>query len=298
MISTQEHTSGGLRFSHPFMRAPHAIGAHCDIRQFRHTDFGGAMSPLVLVDHFVMTGSTFELHPHAGMSAVTVLFEDTQGWMSSHDSVHNDHRIDPGELHWTLAGKGIVHTQQPEGDHARLDGLQLFVNLPRRLKRIEPATMLVRAHDVPVIEGTGIRLRVLTGELDGKTSPLLTPEPILIVDGWLDAGVHTVLPLPSGWNLWLYARLGNLTAHDLDAPESGTRARLSSGEAVAVSTDEAGTVELRPSADAVKFVAIAGPAINEPIVQMGPFVMNTREEAEQAIADFQAGKFGTVEPFT
>lgn len=297
-MATPTPTSGDLHFSHPVTRAPHAIGAHCDIRQFRHTDFGGAMSPLVLVDHYVMTGPTFELHPHAGMSAVTVLFEDTQGWMSSHDSVHNDHRIEPGDLHWTLAGKGIVHTQQPEGDHAQLDGLQLFVNLPRRLKRIEPATMLLRARDVPVIEGPGLRLRVLAGALDGKTSPLLTPEPILIVDGWLDAGASTALPLPFGWNLWLYARLGNLTAHDLGAPESGTGATLSSGEAVTVSANKAGTVELRPSTGAVKFVAIAGPAINEPIVQMGPFVMNSREEAEQAIADFQAGKFGTVTPFT
>jgi len=76
--------------------------------------------------------------------------------MSSHDSVHNDHRIEPGDLHWTLAGKGIVHTQQPEGDHARLDGLQLFVNLPRRLKRIEPATMLslARIAELNAVEST------------------------------------------------------------------------------------------------------------------------------------------------
>jgi redox-sensitive bicupin YhaK (pirin superfamily) len=298
MISTPAPTSGSLRFSHPVTRAPHAVGAHCDIRQFRHTDFGGAMSPLVLVDDYVMTGPTFELHPHAGMSAVTVLFEDTQGWMSSHDSVHNDHRIDPGDLHWTLAGKGIVHTQQPEGDHARLHGLQLFVNLPRHLKRVEPATMLVHARDVPVIEGPDLRLRVLAGTLDGKTSPLNPPEPILIVDGWLDAGARTVLPIPSGWNLWLYARFGDLTARDLDAPEGSSGAMLSSSEAVAISADEAGAVELRPAAGAVKFVAIAGPAINEPIVQMGPFVMNSREEAEQAMADFKAGKFGAVMPFT
>ena len=253
------------------------------------------MSPLVLVDHYVMTGPTFELHPHAGMSAVTVLFEETQGWMSSHDSVHNDHRIDPGDLHWTLAGKGIVHTQQPEGDGARLDGLQLFVNLPRRLKRIEPATMLLHARDVPLIEGAGRRLRLLAGGLDGKTSPLGTPEAILIVDGWMDAGARTALPLPCGWNLWLYARIGNLTVNDPDAPGSG--ATLASGEAVAVSADRNGTVELRPSSGAVKFVAIAGAAIDEPIVQMGPFVMNSHEEAEQAMADFQAGKFGTVRPF-
>ena len=236
------------------------------------------MSPLVLVDHYVMTGPTFELHPHAGMSAVTVLFEDTQGWMSSHDSVHNDHHIEPGDLHWTLAGKGIVHTQQPEGDHARLDGLQLFVNLPRRLKRIEPATMLLRARDVPLIEGPGLRLRVLTGALDGKTSPLLTPEPILIVDGWLDTGARTTLPLPSGWNLWLYARFGKLTAHDLDAPENGTGATLLSGEAVAISATETGTVELRPSAGAVKFVAIAGAAING------------ADRADGAVCDEQPGR--------
>jgi len=298
MISTPAPTSGSLRFSHPITRAPHAVGVHCDIRQFRHTDFGSAMSPLVLVDDYVMTGPTFELHPHAGMSAVTVLFEDTQGWMSSHDSVHNDHRIDPGDLHWTLAGKGIVHTQQPEGDHARLHGLQLFVNLPRHLKRIEPATMLVRARDVPVIEGPDLRLRVLAGTLDGKTSPLTPPEPILIVDGWLDAGARTVLPIPSGWNLWLYARFGELAARDLDAPEGSTGAMLSSSEAVAISAHRAGAVELRPAAGAVKFVAIAGPAIDEPIVQMGPFVMNSREEAEQAMADFKAGKFGAVMPFT
>jgi redox-sensitive bicupin YhaK (pirin superfamily) len=97
--------------------------------------------------------------------------------------------------------------------------------------------------------------------LNGKTSPLLTPEPILIVDGWLDASARTVLPLASGWNLWLYARSGNLTAHDLDAPGSGAGATLASGEAVAVSADETGTVELRSSAGAVKFVAIAGQAI-------------------------------------
>jgi redox-sensitive bicupin YhaK (pirin superfamily) len=133
--------------------------------------------------------------------------------------------------------------------------------------------------------------------LDGKTSPLLTPGPILIVDGGLDTSARTVLPLPSGWNLWLYARSGGLTARDLDAHGSGAGATLSSGEAVAVSADESGTVELRASAGGVKFVAIAGPAVNEPIVQMGPFVMNSREEAEQAMADFRAGKFGTVATF-
>jgi redox-sensitive bicupin YhaK (pirin superfamily) len=282
------------------MREPHAVGEYCHIRQFRHTDFGQAMSPLVLADHFVMTGPTFEVHPHAGMSAVTVLFENTHGWMSSHDSVHNDHRIEPGDLHWTLAGRGIVHTQQPEGANARLDGLQLFVNLPKRLKRIDPATLLIRAKEVPVIESHGVRLRVLAGSFGGKTSPLPTPEPILIVDGRLDADALVHLPLPTGWNLWLYARDGNLKVHEPGAAENDVV--LPSGAAMAIAAETEGTVQLRVSASeikpAIRFVAIAGPAINEAIVQKGPFVMNSLEEIEQVTADYQAGRFGSVKPFT
>lgn len=199
---------------------PRAIGPNCMIRQFRHTDFGGAMGPLVMADHFVMTGPTFELHPHAGMSAVTLLFEDTRGSMSSHDSVHNDHRIEPGDLHWTLAGRGIVHTQQPEGNGARLDGLQLFVNLPAKLKRMAPQTMLLQACDVPVIEKDGARLRLLAGSLAGESSPLITPQPILIVDGTLDPAAQVRLPLPADWHLWIYARRGQLVLKVADTPDA------------------------------------------------------------------------------
>lgn len=291
-------TSGGLRFSRPVTRESHPVGEHCDIRQFRHTDFGGAMSPLVMVDHFVMTGPTFEVHPHAGMSAVTILLEDTRGWMSSHDSVHNDHRIEPGGLHWTLAGKGIVHTQQPEGDHPRLNGLQLFVNLPQRLKHMEPATMLLEAGDVPHIEAPGKRLRILAGSLEGKVSPLQTPQPILIVDGRLDKGASTRVPLPAGWNMWVYARAGGLSVQDGESAPHDSSDALAANEALTVSASREGVAVLVASDDGANFVAIAGPAIHEDVVQQGPFVMSSRAELDQAIMDFQEGKFGTVKPFS
>ncbi|HEV8692741.1 MAG TPA: pirin-like C-terminal cupin domain-containing protein [Lysobacter sp.] len=254
------------------------------------------MSPLVLADHFIMTGPTFDLHPHAGMSAVTLLFESTRGRMSSHDSVHNNHLIEPGDLHWTLAGSGIVHTQRPHGENAWLDGLQLFVNLPARLKRTEPTTLLLRAADVPVIEYEGARLRVLAGDLAGVRSPLQPPEPILIVDGRLHAGAHATLPLPEGWNLWLYVRAGSMAAREVAATVDNGVA-LASGQAATVSAAANGNVELHGPDGEVAFVAIAGPAIHEPVIQLGPFVMNSRAEADQALADFQAGKFGTVPSF-
>ena len=278
----------------PVAREPHPVGANCMIRQFLHTDFAGAMSPLVLADHFVMTGPTFDLHPHAGMSAVTVLFENSHGTMSSHDSVHNDHHIEPGDLHWTLAGRGIVHTQRPEGSNARLDGLQLFVNLPAKLKRIAPCTFLLRAADVPLIQTPGVRLRLLAGSLEGKQSPLTVPQSILIVDGTLSHEAETSIPLQAGWNLWIYARRGALAIKVAGECDDVT---LSHGEATAIATLRETKVTIQCIDGESAFVAIAGPAINEPVVQLGPFVMNSQEEAQQAVADYQAGKFGSVLPF-
>ena len=167
------------------------------------------MSPLVLVDHFVMTGPTFAPHPHAGISAVTLLFEDSQGVMQSLDSVRNDHEIRAGDLHWTLAGKGIVHTQQPVGP-ARLNGLQMFVNLPERLKGLPPATSLLRAWEMPIIQSDAGRVRVVSGAYDGWESPPLGPEPLLILDIWLRPGATRLVPLPDGWNAWVYAVQGDL----------------------------------------------------------------------------------------
>ncbi len=200
-----------IRLSPPVARPFEPVGDACSIRQFRHTDFPLGMSPLVLVDHFVMTGPTFAPHPHAGMSAVTLLLEDSRGVMRSRDSVHNDHEIRAGDLHWTLAGRGIVHTQQPVGE-ARLNGLQLFVNLPERLKTLPPATSLLRAWEMPVVQGDAGRVRVASGRFDGWDAPLETPEPLLILDGWLRPGASRLVPLPAGWNAWLYAVQGELGA--------------------------------------------------------------------------------------
>ena len=96
------------------------------------------MSPFVLIDDFKMTGKTFDLHPHAGMSAVTLTMLTSKGHMHSLDSINNCHTISPGDLHWTLAGSGIIHTQKPVEADACIDAFQLFVNLPEAKKKLYP----------------------------------------------------------------------------------------------------------------------------------------------------------------
>ena len=326
-----------IHLSPPVAKPFEPAGDACSIRQFRYTDFPRGMSPLVLVDHFVMTGPTFAPHPHAGMSAVTLLLEDSRGAMRSRDSVRNDHEIRAGDLHWTLAGRGIVHTQQPVGE-ARLNGLQMFVNLPERLKSLAPATSLLRAWEMPVIQNDAGRVRVASGSYGGWDAPLETPEPLMVLDGWLRPGASRLVPLPAGWNAWLYAVQGELgvrARHQVLQPapvagESDQDARpvavpsapaatsrlggtggkraavapknvvdpdfaiLPVGAALAASADSEGLLLLIAGSAPAHFVLVAGPAIDEPVIQRGPFVMSNSRALAQALAAYEAGEFGQL----
>src|SRR5262249_46313573 len=148
-------------------------------------------------------------------------------------------------------------------------------------------TMLVRAAEVPVIEAAGVRLRVLAGNLAGRQSPLSPPQPILIIDGSLATGARTSLPLAAGWNLWIYGRTGGVWMQVDDEPETTA---LAWGAAAGVPARREANVPLRPQNGGAALVKIAGPSIEEPSVQAGPFVINSQKEAEQAVADYHAGK--------
>ena len=259
------------------------------------------MSPLVLVDHFVMTGPTFAPHPHAGISAVTLLFEDSQGVMQSLDSVRNDHEIRAGDLHWTLAGKGIVHTQQPVGP-ARLNGLQMFVNLPERLKGLPPATSLLRAWEMPIIQSDAGRVRVVSGAYDGWESPPLGPEPLLILDIWLRPGATRWCRCPTAGMpgstrcraTWACARATSSGPARRAAGEDPDFAVLHTGSAVAASADGDGMLLLIAGRAPAHIVLIAGPVIDEPVIQRGPFVMASQRALEEAMRAYDAGDFGRI----
>ncbi|GGF04303.1 quercetin 2,3-dioxygenase [Aliidongia dinghuensis] len=280
--------TGALTFSPVTTGEPFAIGPGFTALQFRHDQFAArAMSPFVMVDHFHMSEPTFDVHPHAGMSAVTLMFEDTEGTMASRDSVGHNAVFGAGDLHWTLAGRGILHTQVPVERTARLHALQIFVNLPARLKDLPPTSFHVRAGDMPEIRGTGFRLRVVAGELAGRKSPAMTPEPILMLDGVLDASADRVaIPLPANWNAWVYLVDG---ATSIDGVGD-----LAAGQVVCASAaGEAGPLACKTTSRA-HFVVLAGPRIDEPVIQRGPFVFDSEASLARALADLHNGRFGQV----
>lgn len=278
-----------LTFSPVRKGEPLTIGAGFSALQFRHSDYPeNAMSPFVMVDHFEMWRPTFDVHPHAGMSAVTLVFEDSKGRMTSRDSIGHEATLRAGDLHWTLAGRGILHTQLPADAQTRIHALQIFVNLPARSKCIEPDSFHVAASNMPEIRYHGGRVRVVAGEFEGLRSPARPPEPVLMLDGYLDIPHASVsVPVPSDWNAWVHVVDGSLNV-------GGTGA-LSAGQAVCANVQSAAGSLLLETHSAAHFVVLAGPRIDEPIIQHGPFVFESEASLARALADLEAGRFGQVD---
>lgn len=265
------------------------IGAGFSALSFDHKQFDGLMDPLVMVDHFTMSEPTFGPHPHAGMSAVSVLFEDSRGLFHNRDSLGHDLDLGPGDLYWLKAARGAVHDEHPRPG-AQTHALQVFVNLPAAAKRDAPDSLHVRADDMPELRGEGYRVRVVLGGSNGVlgfTSPAL---PLTILDAHLEAGGGFTHPLPAGSHAWIHAIRGGgqVIADD-------TVVALGPGDAIAVRGNvKAAALELRSEAGA-ELVLLQGQPIGEPIAQRGPFVMSTTEELAAVAAAHAAGELGSID---
>lgn len=268
------------------------IGSGFTALAFRDKDFAGAMDPLVMVDHYRMIKPTFGAHPHAGLSAVSVIFEDTEGPFHNRDSLGNDFDIMPGDLYWLKAGSGVIHDESPRA-RSKIHGLQVFVNLPSSERKSAPESLHVKAESMPIFDCNGSRVRVVLGESNGMTGQQSPALPMTILDGRINSNSFFSHRLNEGENAWIYAVNGELTVSI-----GGRQVGLSSGQAVAVSQalSVAGSeVLLSNSADeSAHFVLFSALPVNETYVQKGPFIMDTEAEIAQVEADFFAGKLGRL----
>tara|TARA_R110002049_G_scaffold307093_1_gene506803 strand:+ start:1341 stop:2243 length:903 start_codon:yes stop_codon:yes gene_type:complete len=269
------------------------IGGGFSANAFRERDFAGAMDPLVMVDHYRMSEPTFGAHPHAGISAVSILFEDSEGKFHNRDSLGNDFDLMPGDLYWLKAGSGAVHDEAPRAG-ARTHGLQVFVNLPARMKKDAPESLRVKAQDMPVLESGGNRVRIVLGASNGITGRASPALPMTILDGTIAAASTFEHDLQAGENSWVYAIKG-----EIEIIVAGEKVRLQAGEAIAIeasSSSAANTIELRNiAASGAHFALLAAAPVKEAFVQKGPFVMSNEAEIEQVEANYAAGKLGHLE---
>jgi len=226
------------------------------------------LDPFLKVEQFRMGASAIAPHPHAGLSSVTYLFADSPGGLVARDSLGGEHAIEPGDLHWTLAGRGLMHDEFPRRPGREAQGLQLLVNLPAAQKGCEPAVRRLAAARMPVATGPGWR-RV---QVFGGASPLALPWPAALAVLDLDAGAR--YEGEQGFALVLRGRLdGADRAFELPAAF-----RLQAGDAPC------------------RVALCHGRPLREPLVRHGPFAMNDEAQIVAAIERFQNGGMGRLSP--
>lgn len=230
-------------------------------------------------------GLPFGPHPHRGFETVTFILE---GELAHQDSGGHESVIRAGGVQWMTAGRGLVHAEvSPEAfrrSGGPLEILQLWVNLPARLKMVAPAYVGLQRADIPVIalDGGRVEVDLIAGRQDGTEGPIRPLAGVHMAVLRLAEGGRFAAPVPRGHAVFLYVVRGALEV-------AGQRAEAFNLVRLA---DDGDTVEMAALAEGT--VALFGHAapFNEPIVSHGPFVMNTREEIMQAVRDYQAGRFG------
>ena len=242
---------------------PFSVGEGFEALSFRHSSFVKGFDPLIMVDHYVMTESTFGAHPHAGLSAVSILFEDSVGKFHNTDSMGNDFDLQPGDLYWLKAGSGAVHDERPRPG-AKIHGLQMFVNIPNKDKDAQPDSLHVKAGDMPVIEGKGSRVRLVLGDYLDKQSALSPSVPMDILDGQLHLVGEFNFQIKAQHNAWIYAVSGAIR---LQLGES--ELKLQRGESIALENGGAeGSVALvNQGNENARFVVVSAKPLNETFVQ-------------------------------
>ncbi len=244
------------------------------------------LDPFLLLDAFESDQAQdyiggFPSHPHRGFETVTYLLA---GRMRHKDSAGHEGVIEAGGVQWMTAGKGIVHSEMPEQENGLLQGFQLWVNLPKSEKMIDPAYQEIPANDIPVeLLENGAEIRVISGLSNQGTKGAVINNYVhpIYMDITLPAGQQFEQTLNASDNAFLYVIEGQLSVGELQQTlayrELGI---LGNGEQVSVTAKESS-----------RFLLIAAQPLNEPVARGGPFVMNTKAEVLQAFDDFQNNRF-------
>lgn len=243
------------------------------------------LDPFLMLDEFGSSDARdyiagFPSHPHRGFETVTYMIE---GHMLHEDHLGNRGNLRNGGVQWMTAGRGIIHSEMPQQEEGTMRGFQLWLNLPAAEKMTEAGYRDIQPEDIPEMTLPGGRIKLIAGDLViagervvGAVSNRST-QPVY-ADLHLDPRGRATLPVPASHNALLYLYEGSASVAGKALPLSAASV-LDDGDEVTVTAGDTGA----------RLLLIAGKPIGEPVVQYGPFVMNTREEIEQALRDYRDG---------
>jgi redox-sensitive bicupin YhaK (pirin superfamily) len=254
------------------------------------------VDPFLLLDHLgpVQWGPGQGIgapdHPHRGFETVTYLLD---GEMEHKDSRGHTGRLRPGDVQWMTAGSGVIHSELPSArfmdEGGVMHGFQIWVNLPARDKMIAPHYQEIPRDRIPEMRSADgkVRVRIIAGESLGTSAVIDTHTPIVYLHFTLEPGAHFTQSVASDHNALVYGVRGSVELGPEQTPVGeGQLAVLTSGDEIVMRVADDGARS--------DILLLAGRPIDEPLARYGPFVMNTAEEIQQAIADYRAGRRGDI----
>jgi quercetin 2,3-dioxygenase len=262
---------------------PTSDGAGVKLTRVLTQDLQRRLDPFLMLDAFGSDAvddyiAGFPDHPHRGFETVTYMLA---GRMRHRDSAGNEGLLQSGGVQWMTAGRGVIHSELPEQSEGRMDGFQLWLNLPAKDKMNAPWYRDIQSAEVPEWQSNGITARVIAGSTHGVQGAVQRDgtEP-LYLDLHLDAGASFEQPLAESHNAFVYVYRGSLNVGETAVPMQRMAILCNAGDGV----------RLVAGAQGARAILVAGKPLKEPIVQYGPFVMNTQQEIFKAVEDFRAGK--------
>ena len=239
------------------------------------------LDPFLLLDEFGSDDPNdyiagFPPHPHRGFETITYMLN---GKWQHQDSAGNEGLLGEGSVQWMTAGRGIVHSEMPIQTDGLARGFQLWLNLPKEKKMIEPAYQDIHAEQIPIVKEVFGTVKVISGDYNGAIGPGKSHSPVLILDISLNPESEITIPIMDGWNAF-----GFIYEGDVKSGES-----LSKGQLAVYNTE--GNIHFKTNGTHASIYLVAGEPLNEPVARGGPFVMNTKSEILKAFEDYQNGNF-------
>lgn len=276
------------KIEHLVRGMPTSDGAGVKLLRVLTQDLQRRLDPFLMLDEFRSDNPNdyiagFPDHPHRGFETVTYLIK---GRMAHRDNHGGEGLLETGAVQWMVAGKGIIHSEMPQQKEGRLQGFQLWLNLKSTDKMCAPGYEDIGEESLTHFQTeNGTTGTIIAGQLGELKGPVEKPhtEPLLVAIS-IPAGESVSIAIPSTHNAFAYIFEGNVEIE-------GNTARLQTMAILTNSTSADGVRFENKGTEESKIYIAAGKPLNEPIAQLGPFVMNTRAEIEEAVFDYRAGKF-------
>ncbi|MBP8277787.1 MAG: pirin family protein [Propionivibrio sp.] len=264
------------------------IGSGFRAYSLRGGEMAAPIDPFLGVDHAWMSAATFPTHPHAGFSAVSYLFLDSESGVNNRDSLGTRNLIQPGGLHWTAAGRGVVHSEVPAESGKTVHMLQIFVNLAVERQGAEAFALSLEPQDVPVVHLPGIKVRVPLGAFGEARSPLRPPTEVCLLDISLDEGASLSVPIPDGHSVFIMPIFGTLVIDGQSFAANEPRLPVFPAQATLRE------IALQAKDGNAKVVVFSGTPLRQPVHWQGPMALASAETLADRIAAYQRGEFGSI----